>query len=236
LAGDHAFPVEWRDAADAAWGVELPDVEVPADLPSAADLLAETLSSGRVTLLTLGPLTNPAEAFRADPDLADRVWSVVIMGGAVDVGGNVYTEGAESPSAEWNFYVDPVAADEVIGSGAPITLVALDATNQAPITPEFVEQFQSDTETEAGEIVSGLLASNPLVGSGEAYFWDPLAAAVLVDPDLVATERTQIRVVTEQGADSGRTVRDSDGHQVKVAVDADAEEVERLLADTLDGQ
>lgn len=236
LAGDHAFPTEWRDAADAAWGLELPDVEVPGGRLSAVELLTETLSSGRVTLLTLGPLTNPAEAFRAHPDLPGRVRSVVVMGGALDVGGNVYAEGVESPTAEWNLYVDPVAADEVLASGVPITLVALDATNRVPITPQFVEQFQRESETQAGEIVGRLLESNPLVGSGEAYFWDPLAAAVLVQPDLVATEKTQIQIVTEQGADSGRTVRDSAGYRVEIAVDADAEKVEDLLADTLHGE
>ncbi|HQR25432.1 MAG TPA: nucleoside hydrolase [Nocardioides sp.] len=233
LSGDHTFPAEWRDAADAAWGVDLPVVEAPDAAPSAAQLLAETLSTGRVTLLTLGPLTNPAEAFRADPDLPDTMSSMVIMGGAVDVGGNVYTEEDSSPSAEWNLYVDPVAAEEVLASGAPVTLVGLDATNQAPITPEFVGELQGNVEAEAAAIASQLLANNPLVASGEAYFWDPLAAAVVVDPDVVTTERAPISVVTTRGSDNGRTVRDRDGHQVQVAVGADVKAVEDLLTRTL---
>lgn len=235
LAGDHTFPAEWRDAADAAWGLDLPVVETPDTAPSATDLLVETLSMGGVTLLTLGPLTNPAEAFRADPDLPATMASMVIMGGAVDVGGNVYTEDDSPPSAEWNLYVDPVAAEEVLASGAPITLVGLDATNHAPITPEFVGELRGDVETEAAEIVSELLANNSLVASGEAYFWDPLAAAVVVDPDVVTTERARISVGTAPGGDSGRTVRDDEGHSVEVAVDADAEAVEELLTGTLNG-
>jgi inosine-uridine nucleoside N-ribohydrolase len=235
LAGEHAFPADWRDAADDAWGLALPDVEAPTSTPSAVDLLARTLAPGETTLLTLGPLTNVAEAFRAHPDLAGQVRSIVVMGGAVDVGGNVHLEAGDSPTAEWNLYVDPTAADEVLGSGAPVVLVGLDASSRAPVDQAFLDLLAGNTHTTAAGLVATLLAGNPQVASGEAYFWDPLAAAAVLDEGLLTTEVARIDVVTEEGVDSGRTRRDADGSRVTVAVDADADAFERLLVRTLDG-
>lgn len=234
LVGDHAFPAEWRDAADDAWGLEMPAVTAPATERTAVDLLTEALGPGGVTLLTLGPLTNVAEAFRADRELDERVSSIVVMGGAVDVPGNVFGEGIRSSNAEWNMYVDPTAAEEVLSSGAPIVLVGLDATNQLPVTGDFLELFRANTHTDAATLVDTLLHGNPLVYSGDAFFWDPLAAAVVVDPHLVTTEDATIIVVTDEGPDTGRTSRSDEGAPVTIAVDARASEFEELLIRTLD--
>lgn len=233
LHGDHAFPTDWRDSADDAWGVKLPVVEAKGDSGSATGLLARSLEDGDATLVALGPLTNVAEAFRARPRLARQVPSVVVMGGALDVPGNVFVADDGSPTAEWNMYVDPTAAAEVVDSGVPVTLVALDATNQAPITDDFVEELQDVAGTAAGELAAEVLADNPLVASGEAFFWDPLAAAVALDPELVDTESVPLSVVADDGEESGRTVRDESGRPVLVATGVDREELERLLLSTL---
>ena len=233
LAGDHEFPADWRDSADDGWGVGLPSAESPGTELSTTELLADTLADGDTTLLALGPLTNVAQAFRDRPSLPGRLDSVVVMGGAVDVPGNVFLGEDASPRAEWNVYVDPVAAAEVLGSAAPLTLVGLDATNQAPITDDFVERLEDTAASDTAQLVTELLVGNPLVASGEASFWDPLTAAVALEPELVTTEAATMSVVTEEGPDSGRTVRDPDGWEVTVATGADREALEELLISTL---
>lgn len=233
LAGTHEFPTEWRDAADSGWGVVEPTRTPEPDAPSAVELLVETVEPG-VTLLTLGPLTNIADAFRADPELADRVASIVTMGGAVDASGNVTEPGLDAADSEWNVYVDPIATSEVFGSGAPLILVPLDATNQVPVTPLFLERLALNRHTPAASLVAELYQANPLVGAGDAYFWDPLAAAAVIDPGLLTTERADIAVVTEDGPDIGRTIRSADGHPIDVATSADAGSFEDLLLRTLD--
>jgi inosine-uridine nucleoside N-ribohydrolase len=60
-----------------------------------------------------------------------------------------------------------------------------------------------------------------------------LAAAVALDPELVDTQEVALSVVTGEGPDSGRTVRDEEGHQVSVATGADRELLEQLLLATL---
>lgn len=230
LAGDHAFPDEWRDAADDAWGLELPEAADGADAGTATDLLAESLGPG-VTLLTLGPLTNAAEAFREDPGLARRVESIVVMGGALDVAGNADA----SPRAEWNVHIDPTAAAEVLASGAPVVMVGLDATAQVPVTGDLLELLGANARTEEAALAHRLLRENPLVHTGEAYLWDPLAAAVVVDPALVTTRTEPVSIVTDEGPDSGRTVRSPGGRPVTVADDVDAGAFEELLIRTLGG-
>lgn len=233
LAGDHEFPTEWRDAADSGWGVLAPADHAAPDAPSAVELFLEEVEPG-VTLLTLGPLTNIADALRADHGLADRVASIVTMGGAVDAPGNVTEPDLDATHSEWNVYVDPTAASEVFGSGAPVTLVALDATDQVPVTPVFIERLALNNHTSAASLVDELYRANPLVGTGGAFFWDPLAAAAVIDPSLLTTERADIDVVTTDGPDVGRTIRSADGHPIDVATSASARRFEDLLLRTLD--
>lgn len=57
-------------------------------------------------------------------------------------------------------------------SGAPVLLVALDATNQVPITQAFLERLARNGRSPANELVTDLYRANPLVGTGAAYFWD----------------------------------------------------------------
>jgi pyrimidine-specific ribonucleoside hydrolase len=232
LAGTQEFPVEWRDAADSGWGVLVPSAGEEPDYPSAVEALGETVEEG-VTVLTLGPLTNLAEAMRADGDLAGRIASIVVMGGAVDVAGNV-DPALGAADSEWNVFVDPTAASEVFGSGAPVVLVALDATNQVPVTPLFLERLALNSHTVAAELVEALYGANPLVETGNAYFWDPLAALAVVDPGLLTTERVDIAVVTETGPETGRTIRSETGFPIEVATDAVAAAFEDLLLRTLD--
>jgi pyrimidine-specific ribonucleoside hydrolase len=234
LAGNHAFPTEWRDAADDAWGADLPAATPPASERTAVELLTEVLNSGNVTLLTLGPLTNVADAFRSDPGLAGNVASVVVMGGAIDVAGNVDGQAIEPSRAEWNLYVDPTAAAEVLESGARVVLVSLDATNLVPITGEFLDVLGANRHTAAASLVATLLDENPLVHSGEAFFWDPFAAAVVVDPGVATTRPETISVVTDEGPDSGRTIRSDDGARVALVSGADTAAFEELLIRTLD--
>ena len=71
-----------------------------------------------------------------DAGIRDHISTVYIMGGAVNVPGNLtdFSTNPANVTAEWNIYVDPVAADEVFRSGLPIVLVPLDATNQVNAT------------------------------------------------------------------------------------------------------
>src|SRR5262249_2900801 len=77
-----------------------------------------------LVVVALGPLTNLAVALERDRHRLGRVARVVIMGGAIAVPGNV------TPSAEFNFHVDPEAAAAPFPPWAPPGLLPLHATRQ----------------------------------------------------------------------------------------------------------
>ena len=105
------------------------------------DFLVSTVmqSPGQVTILALGPLTNIAMAMRTDVNFARSVKQLVIMGGAIaslpDGGGN------HTPNAEFNFYVDPEAAQIVLRSGIPIVLSPLNVSSKARFTKEWYHKI-----------------------------------------------------------------------------------------------
>ncbi len=136
LRGTAEFPAEWRKIADDLPGVALPPASRPPETRRAADYLVERLKNARtpVQILALGPLTNIAEAMERDLPWLHNIREIVLMGGAVRVPGNLQDGGVfhtKNSTAEWNIFIDPLAASIVFRSGVPIRLIALDATNQS---------------------------------------------------------------------------------------------------------
>jgi pyrimidine-specific ribonucleoside hydrolase len=236
LQGDHTFPASWRQSVDNLYGLTLPEGTNPVSDQSAVELLTSLIqsSSEKMVLLTLGPLTNVAEALQSTPTLVDNLDMIYIMGGAVHVPGNV---GGGNTKAEWNIYVDPHAANIVLESGAPVTLVPLDATNHAPLTTPFYERLKDSHSSPEATFVFDLLTKNRgFIASGGYYFWDPLAAAVLADESLATIETQDLVVVEEEGPESGYTKPAGGGSSVRVAVSADGSRFEQVFLDTLNGQ
>jgi len=231
--GSNAFPASYRSAADSLHGVQLPEGGEPSDLP-AEELLAEVIadSDQPVLIYADGPLTNIAALLDEDPDL-ENVAGISLMGGAVVVAGNT----DDNPDAEWNIWIDPVAADRVLGADIPVTVVPLDATNDVPVTPMHVialEQFQA---TPIAVTVNELMQSIDGVDRGFVYFWDQLNAAALLDESLLTLEERTVSVITEGGpAEVGTMTDDPDGHPVRVAVAADREAFEASYFTTLMGE
>jgi len=241
LQGDHAFPTSWREGADNLQGLTLPANSSAISNQTAVQLLTSVVESSpeEVVLITLGPLTNVAGALQSAPSLVDNLEMIYIMGGAVDVPGNVGSSGVgiDNNVAEWNIYVDPRAANIVLESGAPITLVPLDATNHAPLTPAFYNRIKENHASPEATFVFDLLTKNyGFVESGGYFFWDPLAAAILTDESLATFQARGLRVVEEEGSASGRTQATDDGSRVRVAVSADGARFEQIFLETLNAQ
>lgn len=95
----------------------------------AVDFLIETVhkNPGDIHLLAIAPLTNIAMAIKKDPTIVPKIPHLYIMGGTNNALGNI------TPSAEYNFYVDPEAAKIVLHSGIPITMVGWEMCTQYSI-------------------------------------------------------------------------------------------------------
>jgi pyrimidine-specific ribonucleoside hydrolase len=164
--------------------------------------------------------------------LVEKIDMIYVMGGAVDVPGSGVS--ADNTSAEWNIYCDPHAARLVFESGAPITLVPLDATNNAPVTMDFVERLDSEGTSPEADFVHTVLAGNAeSIESGGYYFWDPLAAAVLTNQSLVTLQSREVTVVDTAGVDNGRTKPVGNGPEIQVATAPNTAAFEELFINTL---
>jgi len=239
LSGHAEFPSEWRKISDALPGVHLPSMPKTIAVPSAATYLARRLLHAKepVCVLALGPLTNLAQALEREPSAARHIAELVIMGGAVHVPGNLGDGGyfkTNNTTAEWNIFVDPTAAKIVFASGAPIRLVPLDATQKVPIGKDFLNAVTYGAKTPLANFVAEVLASDhETIERGIFYAWDPLAAAVLVDPTVAAFERGRIEIRLTP-AERGRTAEDPGGNpNAEIAIDANAVRFRALFLSTL---
>jgi inosine-uridine nucleoside N-ribohydrolase len=238
LQGDHAFPAKWRADVDTLLGLTLPPTTTTAAQQTAVDLLTSVIQASpqQVVLLTLGPLTNVAEAVQRSPALVKNLAMIYIMGGAVEVSGNIADSGAGIANhvAEWNLYVDPHAAQVVLASGAPTTLVPLDATNHVQVTDSFYQRLKADhLSPVAGFVFDVLTQRYALIQSGGYYFWDPLAAAILTDDSLATFQTRALSIIETQGPESGRTQPSAGGARVRVAVSASGARFEQIFLSTL---
>jgi inosine-uridine nucleoside N-ribohydrolase len=224
VAGGMVFPEEWRAGADELFGLGIDGVP-GTPTGTAVDLLTEVIggSDRPVTILAIGPLTNVAQALAANAQLAAGIARLVIMGGAVDVDGNASVDGRPAP-AEWNFAADPAAAAAVLASGIPITLVALDATNDVKITRAFADDLHADASAGPANVVDELLLRSP-ASIDVDYFWDALAAVSLVEPAVITTDEVRTAITTD-GSEAGRSVRADDGTPIALASSADREAFE----------
>ncbi|NIS79851.1 MAG: nucleoside hydrolase [Anaerolineales bacterium] len=237
LAGDHSFPLAWRRDADNLYGLRLPEGG-EASSQSAPELIATIVygSPEKVTIVAVGPLTNVADAMLAYPDMVKNVQMIYVMGGAVEVAGNVGLSGVgiDNRFAEWNIYVDPHAANIVFNSGAPVTLVPLDATMDAPITARFYRMLGDERHSpEAGFVYDLLTANLGFVQTGGFQFWDSLTAAIFTDESLATFKLYDIQVVEEEGPESGYTKPVSGGAEVRVANSADGRRFEMMFLEVL---
>ncbi len=118
--------------ADGMGDLNLPPPRSVARDESAAEFIIRNVNQrpGEVSLVAIGPLTNIAQAVMLDPSLPSKVKELVVMGGALDVPGNV------TPLAEANFVNDPHAADVVCAYDWPLAVIGLDVTLQVPLTDE----------------------------------------------------------------------------------------------------
>jgi inosine-uridine nucleoside N-ribohydrolase len=168
----------------------------------AADFMLDAARGARepLTLVALGPLTNVALALQRAPRGLDGLARVVVMGGAVDVPGNV------TPTAEFNIHVDPEAATVVLEAGLRPDLVPLDATHQAILPRADLDAALRRRPGAVAERIRAFtdfaLRADTKRGGLGMPLHDPLAVAAALDPTLVAWE--PVRLVIEADGQTRR--------------------------------
>lgn len=190
-------------------GIELPEPTMPLQPQHAVDFIIETFRNApekTITLCTLGPMTNIAQALMKAPDIATRIQKIISMGGGFFEGGNI------TPSAEFNMFVDPDAAKVVFDAGIDLTVVPLDVTHKALTNAQWIQQLRA-FKTSVGEAVASWTDfferyDKEKYGSAGAPLHDPCVMGYLIRPDLFTGKHINVEIETESPLTAGATVAD----------------------------
>jgi len=213
-------------------GLDGPALPPPQSAPveqGAVDFLAERV--GGATLVATGPLTNVARLLATRPERPDRI---VLMGGSI-------AEGNVTPAAEFNIWADPEAADSVFRSGLDVTMIGLDVTHKALLTPPYAERLRAagDTGRMVAELVDFFaLFHRQTYGFDGAPIHDAVAVAHAFTPGLVETVERNVEIETVSELCRGRTVvdlwsRTGNEPNAHIGVGIDAEAFLELLVERI---
>lgn len=190
-------------------GIDVYEPQHPLQVQHAVDFIIETLhaeTANSVTLIPIGPLTNIAMAFVKDPTIVPKVQQIVLMGGAMREAGNC------TPSAEFNIFVDPHAADIVFECGRPITVMSLDASHQVLATRERVDRIRKIGS--AAAIATANMLDFFSRHDTEKYkslgspLHDPCTVAYLLQPNLFEGKQCNVSIETHSELTMGHTAVD----------------------------
>lgn len=220
LGADQGIHSAYPDERDAFHGIDAFGGKV-ASLAEATDP-ADGWQTLEGPVLCTGALTVVAEAIRR----GDRVEDIVWMGGAVASGGNM------TAAAEFNAWMDPAAADEVLTCGVPMSMVPLDITRRFVWGDDQLDVMRDATP--AGRLLAHAIGS---VHERDGMFvpHDAVAAVALIEPGLFEWSTRTVRCETTGVLTNGTTVVDlrsvAQVGGVSVAGDVDVGLVtERILA------
>lgn len=203
-----------------------PQSEILADFPhrtdfapnTAVEFLRQTIRSrpGEITLLTIGPLTNIGLLFALDPEIPGMLKSMVLMSG-------VFTCVIPGlPRREWNTMGDPHASAIVYRAPVkPHVSIGLDVTMQCRMDlQECRRRFHGGPLD-----VVGKMAEVWFRHVGEITFHDPLAAAVIFQPDLCQYQdgKIEIELLSQQVPGMAHWYPNAEEKPHRIAVGVDAE-------------
>ncbi len=204
-------PLVIADHVHGPTGLDGPTLPAPVVRPQdghGVDFIVDTVRAhpGEVTICALSPLTNLAMALRKAPDIADKIVEVVAMLGAYFEVGNI------TPSAEFNCYVDPEAADIVLNAGIKTTLLPLDVTHKMLSTPARLEAMRA-LGNRCGVATAEMLEFSQAFDLHK-YGWEgaplhgPCVPAFMLTPEIFSGRQINVSVELTGRVTLGMTVAD----------------------------
>lgn len=190
-------------------GPDLPDPVSRIEEEHGVQFIIRTLREappGDITICSLSPLTNLAMALVEAPEIGSRIKDIVAMAGAYFEVGNI------TPTAEFNVYVDPLAADIVLNAGIEMTMLPLDVTHRMLSTPERLGAMR-ELGNCCGVAMAEMLEFSESFDL-QKYGWEgaplhaPCVPAFMLRPDLFDGRHINVSVELSRGLTYGMTVAD----------------------------
>ncbi|PSN18597.1 nucleoside hydrolase [filamentous cyanobacterium CCP5] len=181
--------------------------------PRADDLLIEQLNASpeAITLIAIGPLTNLAAAEVKQPGILKKAKEIVVMGGAFHCPGNI------TPTAEFNIWFNPAAAQIVFDSRNDIVMLPLNVTRELVLTGDMAKAITQDNPNgdlaqfmvRLCQFMIGTAAKHREVVSDPGFLvHDAAAVSYLFYPEVLRLRRARVRVETQGVWTRGQTLMD----------------------------
>jgi inosine-uridine nucleoside N-ribohydrolase len=207
----------------------LPDVPLPKEgknpvLPLSFMKKKIELEVQPITFFAIGPLTNIPCLLSVSKGMK-TIRLMVIMGGTV------YAKGIVPPKyrTEYNIRLDPKNAAKVLNSNIPIILIPLDATRCVPTKvedttgemKETLTQFYDELKTICPRTKEAYIARSIILNNERDFsnFYDPLAAAILIDQKLIRKQITGMVSVRTNKKNMGEIVMNPKNTGQRIIID-----------------
>lgn len=197
-----------------------------------------------ISIIATGPLTNIASLIIKNDIALERVNEISIMGGSYSVETGK-AGGCIAGPAEFNFYSDPEAAEEVLNSRRVSTMkiigLNLSQSHECSINPDTVNRICTYNDldmprSESSKFLASLL-NYKLKQNALVYLHDVLAVFMLEEPSIFRFAKGNVEVLTTEGYELGVSVFNKDeikGH-VSLAFDINRSKFLDLLQKRLRG-
>ena len=177
-----------------------------AEKENAIDKIIELINQNpnEIEIIAIGPLTNIAKVFIKESSVINKIKGLYIMGGIGEGKGNI------TEHAEFNFWVDPDAADIVLNSNIEIKMIAWDTTqiygylnkhnfNDIEKIGTLLSKFSIDIQRR------GLEYYKIKYNEHKIDLADPLAMAVMINESGTEYKICKIKVVLK-GEERGKDI------------------------------
>lgn len=160
---------------------------------------------GEVTIVSIGRLTSLATMFILYSELMKQVKEIYIMGGAFWVPGNV------TAVSEANFHGDPIAAKIVLQYANNVTIIPLNVTDRAIVTPEMVDYIHAKGKA---SVLKPMLdyyyqfykKRNPAIMGSPVH--DAITLMATIHDDWFTFKTLPVHIITAEGISRGQTIAD----------------------------
>lgn len=216
---------------------EHPELRQPKAQEVLQNVMNELDSGRKATILTTGPLTNIATFLSSDTNSNSKIEKLYIVGGHVDDnealdGGNVFTV-PSNRKAEFNMYLDPLAAKQVLASKLNMTMIPLNVLRKASSFTRLLRELVQAKETPEAMFVHRLVSrmlrlhcSHHAYAHIDMFLGEVVGAAIMAD-QLQLNLVSQIRPVGvlangEVDSDGWTIVDHKNGNPINVIEDIDS--------------
>lgn len=163
-----------------------------------------------LTIVSIGPMTNIAEAVSIDADAMRNVGRIIQMGGVFSGYGNT------TQYAEFNMFVDPESAAFVLDNDVEVTFIPLDITERLFLPKQMLDDFLKQSGDENPKLKSLLRKAIHHYASYHrsadkidgCYLHDPIALAAAVNPGWFRFVNSDVSIETKGDLTSGMTISD----------------------------